>query len=225
MFPNLNLIALLPQIILVVAALIVLLADLAVRQKRVLGWLSLIAMLAALAAVLFLRPATPEFQGMALADGLGLFAAAAILIAGSLAILLGIERTGDFTKHSGAYYALLLLATAGMIAMAKGSDFLTIFLGLEIFSLALYILVGFSRRDAKSGEAALKYFLLGAFASSFFLYGIALIRLQGGARSVPHVDARCLPGRADLRHRFYVGCHQGRCVRVAGARAFRLDQS
>lgn len=174
-FPTLNLIALLPQIILVVVALIVLMLDLGLRDKRPLAWLSFLAVLAALAAVLFVKPAVPDFQGLALADGLGLFAAAAILIAAGLAVLLALERSADFTARQGAYYALLLLATAGMLVMAKGSDFLTIFLGLEVFSLSLYILVGFNRKDARSGEAALKYFLLGAFASGFFLYGIALI--------------------------------------------------
>jgi NADH-quinone oxidoreductase subunit N len=174
-FPTLNLMAILPQIILVAAALVLLMVDLALKNKRALGWLSLIAVLATLAVVLFLRPASPDFQGMSLADGLGLFAAAAVLIAAGLAILLALDRTSDFTPHPGPYYALILLAAAGMIAMAKGNDFLIIFLGLEIFSLALYILTGFARRDARSAEASLKYFLLGAFASGFFLYGIALI--------------------------------------------------
>ena len=190
-FPTLNLLALLPQIILVVAALVILIADLLVAEKRILGWVSLVAVLGALAAALLLRPASPAFQTMALADGLGRFASAAVLIAAALAILLSVERVADFTQHAGAYYALILLATAGMHAMTIASDFMTIFIGLEILSLALYILVGFNRRDVRSGEAALKYFLLGAFASGFFLYGIALIyggtgttNLAGSAKAI-----------------------------------------
>lgn len=191
--PTLNLLALLPQIILAVAALVVLMLDLGLRDKRPLAWFSFLAVLGALAAVLFVKPTSPDFQGMALADGLGLYAATAVLIAAGLAILLALDRAADFTARQGAYYALLLLATAGMLAMAKGSDFLTIFLGLEIFSLSLYILVGFSRKDLRSGEAALKYFLLGAFASGFFLYGIALIYGATGSTSLATITQGIAP--------------------------------
>jgi NADH-quinone oxidoreductase subunit N len=192
-FPTLNVDAILPQIALVVAAMLVLLVDLVVKNKRALPWLSLIAVLVALVRVVIFRPASPDFQGMSLADGLGLFAAAAILIAAGLAILLAMERTDDFTRQPGPYYALILLAAAGMIAMAKGNDFIVIFLGLEIFSLALYILAGFARRDARSSEAALKYFLLGAFASGFFLYGIALIYGATGQTSLTAIAAGIAP--------------------------------
>ncbi len=221
-FPTLNFPVIAPQIVLVAAALIILLADLMVANKRILGWISLIAVIGALAAVFVCRSDSAAFPlalggpsgpgTMALADGLGLFASAAVLIAAGLAILLAIERVGDFsrfekpgsekkqarsgdhpiaeapgpqvTDRAGAYYALLLLATAGMTAMATASDLMTIFIALEIFSLALYILVGFNRRDLRSGEAALKYFLLGAFASGFFLYGIALIYAATGTTSL-----------------------------------------
>ena len=191
--PTLNLMAILPQIILVVTALILLLLDLVLRAKRVLGWFSLIAVLATLAVTLFVRPSSPDFQGMSLADGLGQFAAVAVLAAAAMAILLAVHRTDDFTRHPGPYYALILLAAAGMIAMAKGNDFLIIFLGLEIFSLALYILSGFNRRDARSSEASLKYFLLGAFASGFFLYGIALIYGATGTTNLTQIAQGVAP--------------------------------
>ena len=97
-FPTLNYLAILPLLILVGAAVLVLLADLVVRNKRVLTFLGLLAVAAAFAAVLLVRPATPGFQGMTLADELGLFAAAAILIAAGLALLLALERTPDFTR-------------------------------------------------------------------------------------------------------------------------------
>ncbi len=197
-FPTLNYLAILPLLILVIAAALVLLADLVVRNKRVLTFLGLLAVAAALAAVLLVRPATPDFQGMTLADELGLFASAAILIAAGLALLLALDRTSDFTRRTGAYVALLLLATAGMIVMAKASDFITIFLGLEIFSLALYILVGFARRDERSNEAALKYFLLGAFASGFFLYGMALIYGATGSTNLTTISMGIAPQSASL---------------------------
>ncbi|PKO21067.1 MAG: hypothetical protein CVU38_16785, partial [Chloroflexi bacterium HGW-Chloroflexi-1] len=157
---------------------------------------------------------------MALADGLGLFASAAVLIAAGLALLLALERVSDFTlaeksgpaasqsdaqdhrvtvsprhrvtNRAGAYYSLILLATAGMTALTTASDFMTIFVALEILSLALYILVGFNPREARSGEAALKYFLLGAFASGFLLYGIALIYAATGTTNLDQIARHLL---------------------------------
>ncbi len=207
-FPTLNLPVIAPQVVLVAAALLILLADLVIAEKRILGWIGLIATLGALAAVFVCRSASPAFQpaptsqfgpgAMALADGLGLFASAAVLIAAGLAILLAMERAADFTRRIGAYYALLLLATAGMAAMATASDLMTIFIALEIFSLALYILVGFNRKDARAAEAALKYFLLGAFASGFFLYGIALIYAATGTTNLEAIMQGILPMSASL---------------------------
>ncbi|MCX6030771.1 MAG: NADH-quinone oxidoreductase subunit N [Chloroflexi bacterium] len=197
-FPTLNLSVIAPQVVLVVAALVILIADLVIAEKRILGWASLVAVLGALAAVFwsqaaFLRQsAAPAFQTMALADGLGLFASAAVLIAAALAILLAVERVADFTPRAGAYYSLILLATAGMTAMTTASDFMMIFIALEILSLALYILVGFNRKEMRSGEAALKYFLLGAFASGFFLYGIALIYAATGTTNLNDMTMRLL---------------------------------
>jgi len=192
-FPVLNLTVLAPQVVLVVAALVVLMADLAIADKRILGWVSLVAVVGALVAVFAWRSASPAFQNMALADGLGLFASAAVLIAAALALLLALERVADFTNRSGAYYALILLATAGMTALATASDFMTLFVSLEILSLALYVLTGFNRKDARSGEAALKYFLLGAFASGFLLYGIALIYGATGTTNLAGITRGIMP--------------------------------
>jgi NADH-quinone oxidoreductase subunit N len=198
-FPTLNLPVIAPQVVLVVGTLIILMTDLFIAEKRILGWASLVAVLGALVAVFLTaaafatQSAPPAFQTMALADGLGLFASAAVLIGAGLAILLAVERVVDFTPRAGAYYALILLATAGMTAMTTASDLMTIFVALEIFSLALYILAGFNRRDARSGEAALKYFLLGAFASGFLLYGIALIYGATGTTNLAAITTGLLP--------------------------------
>jgi NADH-quinone oxidoreductase subunit N len=77
--------------------------------------------------------------------------------------------------ESGEFYILVLFAAAGMVIMAGANDLIVVFLGLETMSLALYVLAGFFRTEIQAGEASMKYFLLGAFASAFFLYGIALI--------------------------------------------------
>jgi NADH-quinone oxidoreductase subunit N len=197
-FPTLNLPVVSPLTVLVAAALLILALDLVIAKKRVLGWLSLAAMLAALAGAVWCTAASPEFQDMATADGMARFTSVVLLAGGSLAILLALDRVGDFTQRQGAYYALALLAMAGMIGMVIATNFMTIFLALEILSVALYILVGFNRRDVRSGEAALKYFLLGAFASGFFLYGIALIYAATGATSLEGISKALAPLSAPL---------------------------
>ena len=84
------------------------------------------------------------------------------------------------------YYPLVLLATAGMMFMAGAEDLIVLFLGLEVMSVAVYVLAGFNRGSAFSAEAALKYFLIGAFASGFLLYGIALVYGATGATNLSH---------------------------------------
>ena len=197
-FPTLNLPVISPLVVLVVGALVILIADLLIANKRILGWVSLVAVLGAFAGVIACRSAAPAFQTMALADGLGLFASAAVLIAAALALLLSIERVADFTTHAGAYYALVLLATAGMVALTIANDFMTIFIAIEILSLALYVLAGFNRKDARSGEAALKYFLLGAFASGFLLYGMALVYGATGSTNLSAIAQGILPMSVSL---------------------------
>ncbi|HTU01429.1 MAG TPA: NADH-quinone oxidoreductase subunit N, partial [Candidatus Sulfotelmatobacter sp.] len=97
------------------------------------------------------------------------------LLVAALALLLSLPAVRRAGMDLGEYCALLLFSTLGMMIMAGGLDLMTIFLGLETLSISLYILVGFLTRDRRSNEAALKYLLLGAFASGFVLYGIALI--------------------------------------------------
>ncbi|WP_297291224.1 NADH-quinone oxidoreductase subunit N, partial [Oceanicoccus sp.] len=84
----------------------------------------------------------------------------------------------------GEYYTLILFATVGMMLMASGADLLTIFLGLEIMSISLYVLAGYKRDNMRSNEAALKYFLLGAFATGFLLYGIAMLYGATGTTNI-----------------------------------------
>lgn len=180
--PTLNLVALLPQIIVIVAALLVLLADIATQKSSarplVLAGLSLAALLAAGAAAVWLslQPGAPlRFQSMAVADGLALVLDVVIVVAAILGVLLAYHAIPKISEQLGSYYALLLLAAAGMMTMGAATDLIVVFLALEILSLALYILAGFNRQEPRSAEASLKYFLLGAFASAFFLYGAALV--------------------------------------------------
>ncbi len=130
-----------------------------------------------------------EFSGMFVQDGFTAFFT--LLFTGIAAV--SVMLSWDYAKRTRAnhpeFYALLLFATAGMIVMAASADLITVFLGLELMSLALYVLVGFRRGRLESNEAALKYFLLGAFASGFLLYGIALLYGATGTTNLNEMGA------------------------------------
>ena len=115
------------------------------------------------------------FNGMALADNFALFFSFIFLISSFLVVLLSISFLKREEQVRGDYYALVLFATLGMMLMASSFDLIVIFLGLEIVSVSLYILSGFRKKDPKSNEASMKFFLMGSFATSFLIFGIALI--------------------------------------------------
>jgi NADH-quinone oxidoreductase subunit N len=191
--------AILPQTIVIATALLVLIVDAASRNERfdrqVLPWLSLLGLVLAGAAAVWLSLGeTQQFQEMAVADGYSLAFMLVILAAAALAVLLAQSTIPHFSPQAGAYYALLLLSVAGMMFMGAALDLLVVFLALEILSLALYILVGFNRDEPRSAEASLKYFLLGAFASGFFLYGVALIYGATASTNLPAIAAALATG-------------------------------
>jgi NADH-quinone oxidoreductase subunit N len=107
------------------------------------------------------------------ADNFGLFVTWVLIIVGLLSLAISGPTVERERLPAGEYYALMLFATAGMMLMATASDLLVIFLALEVLSLAVYVLTGIRRESPVASEAAFKYFLLGAFSSAFFLYGIA----------------------------------------------------
>ncbi len=188
--PALNLLVIAPEIVVLVTALLVMLLDLllARQQKARLAWPSLVGVLVAAGLSYYIWDGSdPTLQNMLVADGYALFLNLVILAAAALAILFSVdyaERTG---LAQGEYYTLLLLSTAGMMLMAAAINLVTVFLALEILSIALYVLVGLNRAELRSAEAALKYFLLGAFASGFLLYGIALLYGQAGTTALAGV--------------------------------------
>ncbi|HLH60867.1 MAG TPA: NADH-quinone oxidoreductase subunit N [Ktedonobacteraceae bacterium] len=140
--------------------------------------LSLLGILGAFAATIvlfFVGDHQAAFNSMIGSDGGSLYAYIIILSASFLGVLLSPGYLSRLNiLHQGEYYALMLLATVGMMIMAAATSFLTIFLGIEMLSLALYILCGFVARRITSQEAGMKYFLLSSFASAFLLYGIAM---------------------------------------------------
>ncbi|MEA2681660.1 MAG: NADH-quinone oxidoreductase subunit [Candidatus Binataceae bacterium] len=141
-----------------------------------LGLIALITVLAAFVLTLFtLGQNTLSFGGALAVDDYAGFFELVILAATGVTIGMSLDYVADEGLAGPEYYALLLFAAFGMMLMAAAGDLIIIFLGLETMSISVYALVGFMRRDARSSEAALKYFLLGAFSTGFLLYGIALI--------------------------------------------------
>lgn len=121
-----------------------------------------------------------DFGGMFVADGFGGFITVIICLVTLCTLLLSETFLRRMGRHRGDYFALVLISASGMVLFASSTELLTLFLGLELFSLPVYVLTGFLRRDAKSVEAAMKYFLLGAFSSALFLFGGALIYAATG---------------------------------------------
>lgn len=134
------------------------------------------------------------FQGVATSDHFALGLNLIVLTATALGVLLSINYIPQITRQVGEYYALLMLAASGMMMMGTATDLIIVFLALEIFSLALYILTGLHRSNARSTEASLKYFLLGAFASGFFVYGAALIYGAAGSTQYAVIAATLAAG-------------------------------
>jgi NADH-quinone oxidoreductase subunit N len=188
--PILNFVALAPPLIVIATALLVLLADLVMAEKRILGYLALLGVVAAAVASLALWSSAPlAFQTMAVSDSYTLFFNLVFLTTAALSLLAAIDYLERKGLQRGEYYALLLFSTSGMLFMAAATDLIVVFLGLEIMSVALYILAGFNRGQFASIEAAMKYFILGAFASAFFLYGVALTYGATGTTNLAQIGA------------------------------------
>jgi NADH-quinone oxidoreductase subunit N len=168
----------LPLLIVTVAAMVVLLVGVRVndRESEGLGWISLLAIAAAFMTSFALMGSQQiTFSGALVADSYTGFFYQVILIAAAVIVLMSLDYVAEEGLPGAEYYALVLFATAGMMLMAAAGDLIIVFLGLETMSISIYILAGLARTQARSNEAALKYFLLGAFSTGFLLYGIALI--------------------------------------------------
>ncbi len=134
------------------------------------------------------------FNGTVVADDFALAFQGILIVVAALSILLSEKYIQQKGINYGEYYALLLFSTSGAMLMATSRELITIFIGLEVLSIALYILSGFARTEARSEESAMKYFLLGSFSSAFFLYGIALV--YGGTGTTRLDTLTTVPGAA-----------------------------
>jgi NADH-quinone oxidoreductase subunit N len=168
-------IGLLPEITVAVTALVVILADLFIERKTVLAVLSIIGLaIAAFFSIALWGTSLGFFGGRIAVDNYALFFKILILGIAVMIILTTTDYTSKIARFRGEYYALLLTSALGMMVMAAGIELITIYIGLELASISLYALAGFLK-DSKSGEAALKYLILGAIASAVLLYGMALV--------------------------------------------------
>jgi NADH-quinone oxidoreductase subunit N len=183
-----NLHRLAPEIILCIFGIVIMVADpfVQVAQKRALGWLAFVGTLGALAGVrIMANDPGPAYSNLIRADTFSIFVHVIVIGAAALAILGSFQYLDDENIQRGEYYALVLFATAGMGILAGANELVTAFVGLEMSSISTYILAGFRRRALKSNEASLKYFVLGSFATAFFLYGIAMVY---GATGTTRID-------------------------------------
>lgn len=174
--------ALLPEIVLALWGMLVLLVDVFIKGNRsepsrpFIPWLAIAGLvLAGVANLWLLTLSDPLGNGLIAVDSFRVFANFIFLLSGVLAILISIGYLDRHGINLGEFYVLILYAIVGMMIMAGSRDLVLIFLALELMSVAVYVLVGIDRTNPRSSEAALKYFLLGAFSSGFFLYGIALV--------------------------------------------------
>ncbi|HSB12200.1 MAG TPA: NADH-quinone oxidoreductase subunit N [Blastocatellia bacterium] len=171
--------AILPETITASVAVLIMMIDALSRkiERRVAGAVSLMGVAGAAVAVVSLwgRNGETSFKGMIITDDFRLAFAMIFLIVTFLTVLISLRWVEDEGLPVGEYFALLMFATTGMLFMSAANDLVMIFLGLEITSISTYVLCGYRRRDLRSNESAMKYFILGSFSTAFLLYGIAFV--------------------------------------------------
>ena len=179
--------AIIPMACASIGALVIMLAE-AFRgkgERMPFGILGLIALAASGFSIVALWGHNASGFGVLAADNFGLFVSALAVVAGAFTVAFGTQVVGRDDLPAAEFYALVLFGVAGMMMMAMATDLLVLFIGLEVMSLAVYVLTGLRRNVMASVEGAFKYFLLGGFASAFFLYGVAF---TFGVTGSTHLD-------------------------------------
>ena len=188
MIPTVDYIRILPELVLSIFGILAMVVDPLIptqSSKKPLGYIALVGVLAGLAATAF----QTQFYGnaffnMVRVDSFSVFFHFVVLLVALVVILSSLDYLEVQRINAGEYYALMLFATVGMMLMSSAVELVLIFIALEISSISSYILAGFRRRAAESAESSLKYFLLGSFATAFFLYGVAMIFGATGSTNV-----------------------------------------
>lgn len=194
---DVNLWLILPELVVCIAGVVVMLVDAFAKptQRWITGSISIAGLIAAAGSSGWLclswRGASQAFNGMIVLDELRLGFTFVFLVVSGLTILVSMVWVENERLPAGEFHSLLMFATAGMMFMASAGDLVMVFLGLEILSIATYVMCGFRRTDVRSNESSMKYFILGSFSSAFLLYGIALTY---GATST----AAGLPGTTNI---------------------------
>jgi NADH-quinone oxidoreductase subunit N len=182
--------ALLPLLVIVFVSLAVLILDVFLKResKDYLAYISLsFIVICAFVCIQFWNKSYFYFDGNLLLDKYSLFFTFILLLSTGFVILLSMKYIALQDANYGEYYALLLLALSGVMIMVSSPDLLVIILGLEVLSISSYALTGLMRRDEKSSEAAIKYFLLGSFATAFLIYGLALLYGTSHSTNIPTI--------------------------------------
>lgn len=183
-----------PEMAVAIAGIVVMLYDSFFPKQRYVSMaISLIGII--ISAVLLFTlwgagDALASFNGMVAHDSLRLSFSFVFLFVSAMTILISTVWTDNEQVPTGEYHALLLFATFGMMLMASGNDLVVVFLGLETLSIATYVMAGLRRGDLKSNESAMKYFILGSFASAFLLYGMALIYGATASTNLTQIAAK-----------------------------------
>ncbi len=194
-----DLIAILPEIFIVVAACTVLVLDpiTAPAKKELLAWLSLSTLALCIgvtgAQIGAASPRVSVFSDLVVIDGYARFWKLLLYMVTGLTILMSLPYLKAERLHCGEYYGFVLLALSGMMVMVSGVDLLTIYLGTELMSLSLYVMAGLKRSSPRSLEASAKYFVLGAFSSGLLLYGISLLYGLAGSTKLSAIAAAIGP--------------------------------
>jgi len=204
MIPAIDYIRILPELVLAFFGCLVMVLEAFAPERgnrKLLGSLAAFGTLCALGATLYqaqARFAGAAFFGMVKVDQFSIFFHVVVLLISLATILMSLEYLAVQQIRHGEYYALILLGAVGMCLMSSANELVLIFIALEISSIASYILAGFRRRAAESAEASLKYFLLGSFATAFFLYGVALIFGATGSTNIAQIAAALRAGSSPM---------------------------
>lgn len=191
--------SILPVMIVAGWALLLLVVDLWIPRNRkgITAILAALGMAVALGFVLASSGNTMQgFSNMVVLDGFASFVQVLFLVSGMAVVALAYDYVQRMDINYGEFYVLLMFSISGMMLMSQANNLLMVFLGLELLSIPLYVLAGFARNRPESEEAALKYFLLGAFASGFVMYGIALIFSATGRLDFVGIAATVKAGSA-----------------------------
>lgn len=177
------------------ACILLLVAAFAAKRHGLMAALTLVGLLATAFFLLARFGVEAEaFGGMYVTDGFSSFLSLVLVLGGVLTVAVSYDYLTRMNLARGEYYVLMLFSICGMMLMASAADLIVVFLALELLSIPLYVLAAFARPEARSEEAGLKYFLLGAFASGFLLYGIALVYGATGTTALSGVVAAASVG-------------------------------